>query len=323
MAGSRANVSTRHAAAFLPPDTTSSDDMQRSDPANLQGALTSAGAERVRSTRLPSGVVLSEWTGSNTFTAYEGSPENVLSIYLSDGENCSQIRGGQIVRRGFKDAICLFPVGEGRSQWQISGRLNFLHLYFDPRGFETGLLESLGGSVDALRFREAFQEASPVISAAARSVAHANWSDSSMSLGIDGVVSWILLNAVKAYSSTGLEAQGRAARGCFTLRQRALIRDYLADNLAETVRLEQLATLVSVSRYHFLRKFTQTFGQSPHAMLTQMRMQRAHELLGASNLKISMIALECGYAQHSQFSTAFRRHFGYAPSAVRERSPHV
>jgi AraC family transcriptional regulator len=46
-------------------------------------------------------------------------------------------------------------------------------------------------------------------------------------------------------------------------------------------------------------------------------------LLGASNLKISMIALECGYAQHSQFSTAFRRHFGYAPSAVRERSPHV
>ncbi|WP_230459417.1 helix-turn-helix domain-containing protein [Burkholderia ubonensis] len=286
---------------------------------NYQRALSSAGAELVRMARLPSGIVLAEWSGSNTYTAYEASPENVLSVYLSKGENCSQIRGSRAVRRGFKDAICLFPAGEGRSQWRINGRLNFLHLYFDPGRFETGLLSSIGGDARLSRFREAFQEASPVISTAARSVAHADWTDSSMMLGLDGVVSWILLNVVKTYSSTGLEPHGRAEHGRFTPRQRALIRDWLADNLSEVVRLEQLASLVNISRYHFLRKFSRTFGQSPHAMLTQMRMQRAYELLASSDLKISMIALECGYGQHSHFTVAFKRHFGHAPSQVRRR----
>ena len=44
-----------------------------------------------------------------------------------------------------------------------------------------------------------------------------------------------------------------------------MIREYCNANLGEMVRLEHLADLVSLSRYHFLRKFKNTFEQSPHA----------------------------------------------------------
>lgn len=281
----------------------------------VRGALNSAGAEVVRSMQLPSGITLSEWTGRNTLTEYKSSAENVLSIYLSGGENCAQVDGRQVVRRGFKSAVCLFPVGEGESQWQITERLNFLHIYFDMRNFEPSLLRALRQPPEAYRFREVFQEASPVISAAVHSIAQSDWNDETLSLGIDSLMSWILLNAIRGYAEADLEPVD--TRGCLSTKQADMIREYCNANLGEMVRLEHLADLVSLSRYHFLRKFKNTFEQSPHAFLTGLRMARAHDLLRHTDQKIMSIALECGYAQHSRFSTAFKRHYGYSPGAVR------
>ncbi|WGS51667.1 AraC family transcriptional regulator [Paraburkholderia sp. D15] len=292
--------------------------MLSSNSITVRGALKSAGAELVRSMHLPSGIVVSEWTGRNTLTEYRSSNENVLSIYLSGGENCSQLHGRQIVRRGFKDAVCLFPIGEGQSQWQITERLNFLHVYFDPRNFEQSLLQSLRQPPEGYAFREVFQEASPVISAAAASIALADWTDKSLLLGVDGLMSWILLNTFRSFGSfAATDDATPATRGRFAAAQTRLLRDYLNENLGEAVRLEDLASLVNLSRYHFLRKFKTTFGHSPHAFLTHARMSHAHHLLKTTTQKITTVALECGYAQHSQFTTAFRKHFGYPPRALR------
>ena len=128
-------------------------------------------------------------------------------------------------------------------------------------------------------------------------------------------MSWILLNTIRSYGGTDLETVD--TRGRFSVSQTKLLRDFLSENLGEPVRLEDLASLVNLSRYHFLRKFTTTFGHSPHAFLTHARMNRAHNLLKNTPQKITTIALECGYGQHSQFTTAFKRHFGYPPRAVR------
>ncbi|HDR9011902.1 TPA: helix-turn-helix transcriptional regulator [Burkholderia vietnamiensis] len=289
--------------------------MSSSNSITVRGALNSAGAEVVRSMQLPSGIILSEWTGQNTLTEYKSSSENVLSVYLSGGENCAQVDGRHIVRRGFKSAVCLFPVGEGESQWRITERLNFLHIYFDLPNLEPSLIRSLRQPAEASRFREVFQEASPVISAAATSIAQADWNDDTLSLGIDSLMSWILLNAISRYAMADLERVD--ARGRLSAKQAEQIREYCNANLGEAVRLEHLADLVNLSRYHFLRKFKNTFDRSPHAFLTELRMLRAHDLLKHTDHKIMSIALECGYAQHSRFSTAFKRHYGYSPGAVR------
>lgn len=292
-------------------------ELHMSNSISVQSALEIAGAEEVRSLRLPSGIVLSEWSGCNTLTEYCSSSENVLSIYLSGGENCSQIRGRRVVRRGFKDAICLFPRGEGESVWRITDRLNFLHIYFDPQCFDTDLLKSMRQAPEHCHFREVFQEPAPVISAAARSLSQANWTDHSLSLGIDSLMTWILHNTFFHFAEKDLEDED--LRGCLTVRQSTLIREYLNANLGERILLEDLAGLVKLSRFHFLRKFKNTFGHSPHAYLTQLRMTHAHSLLQKTDEKVMIIALECGYAEHSQFTSAFKRHYGYPPTALRKR----
>lgn len=284
----------------------------------VKHALKSAGADLVRSTHLTSGITLSEWSGQNTLTDYQCSAEDVLSIYLSGGEHCSQMRNNKEIRRGFQDAICLFPAGGGTSQWKIADRLHFLHIYFDGSSCEPSLAQSLKHPSNRYNFREVFQEPCPVISSAAHSIAQADWSDVSLSLGIDSLVSWILLNAIRSYTSSELEPVD--TRGKFSTARADDITDYLQANLSETIRLEELAQLCNLSRYHFLRKFTNTFGNSPHVYLTGLRMARAHTLLVNSRQKITAVALECGYNQHSQFATAFKRHFGYSPSEVRKRN---
>ncbi len=282
----------------------------------VKTALKSAGAELVRTTHLSSGISLSEWSGQNTLTDYQGPAENVLSIYMAGGEHCSQLVNHKVVRRGFEGAICLFPAGGGNSQWMIEEKLNFLHVYIDGASFEEGMASSLKGNPGNFNFREVFQEHCPVISSAALSIAQADWSDPSLSLGIDSLMSWILLNAIRTYASTEVETVDM--RGKFSKVHAVMLMDYLQANLGEPVRLEELAQLCNLSRYHFLRKFKNTFGSSPHAYLTRLRMSRARDLLAQGKPKITSVALECGYNQHSQFATAFKRHFGYSPSDARK-----
>ncbi|MDT8895221.1 AraC family transcriptional regulator [Halomonas sp. I1] len=130
-------------------------------------------------------------------------------------------------------------------------------------------------------------------------------------------MTWILQNTFHHFSEKGLAEED--PRGSLTACQAALIRDYLNENLEAPIQLEDLSELANLSRFHFLRKFKNTFGQTPHAYLTQIRLGRAHSLLEKTDEKVMMIALECGYTQHSQFTQAFKRHYGYPPATLRKR----
>lgn len=283
----------------------------------VRGALSTAGAQLTRSIELPSGVSIADWSHGDTVTQYLGSTEDVLSIYVAGGEQCSKIKDGRVSRHGFPGAVCVFPTGSGESEWRIAGDLRFLHIYIDPRSFEQSLAHSLKSPPSNINFREVFQENCPVISSAALSIAHADWSDTSLSLGFDSLVSWILLGAVRNYSSTELERVD--SPGTFSAGQCRDIREYLEANLSELVSLEGLASNCQLSRYHYLRKFKNSFGCTPHVYLTKLRMIRAHDLLIGGNLKVISVALECGYSHPGQFATAFKRHFGYSPSILRTR----
>ena len=64
----------------------------------------------------------------------------------------------------------------------------------------------------------------------------------------------------------------------------------------------------------WLRKlFARELGTSPHRKLTELRMQRAALLL-AEKRPIKEIALRVGYADVYQFSRAYKRYYGYAPT---------
>ncbi|MEM9387942.1 MAG: AraC family transcriptional regulator [Pseudomonadota bacterium] len=94
----------------------------------------------------------------------------------------------------------------------------------------------------------------------------------------------------------------------------ARVREYVNDVGVLPPTIEQLAKLCDLSRAHFSRAFSLTFGVTPSQYVNEVRMHRAAALLRERRGTVLDIALESGYSNPSKFAAAFRRGFGMAPT---------
>lgn len=93
---------------------------------------------------------------------------------------------------------------------------------------------------------------------------------------------------------------------------------YMRERLSTEITLQDLANVVSQSRFHFCTSFRGATGMTPYEYLTRMRMQAACNLLTTTPLTIGDVAAAVGYSSLPAFSTAFRRHAGTSPRAYRK-----
>ena len=92
---------------------------------------------------------------------------------------------------------------------------------------------------------------------------------------------------------------------------------------AELIRcsVESLARQCRCSVRHFSRLFRSTFDSSFSARQTELRMQRAAQLLRETDLLVGQIAAECGYRHIGLFNATFKRRWKLTPSEWRRSSP--
>jgi AraC family transcriptional activator of mtrCDE len=78
--------------------------------------------------------------------------------------------------------------------------------------------------------------------------------------------------------------------------------------------IQSLSNIAGLSRSGFMTRFVQIIGDSPMAVLRQLRMRRALMLLTAGTLSVDQIARGVGYTNRSSFLRAFRRIYGVDPA---------
>jgi len=83
--------------------------------------------------------------------------------------------------------------------------------------------------------------------------------------------------------------------------------------------VRRLARVSRVSKAHFARSFKQAFGLPPHRYLLTRRVERAKALLRETDLSITEIAFQTGWASLGTFGRTFRDITGESPGAIRER----
>ncbi|PVZ11677.1 helix-turn-helix transcriptional regulator [Actinomycetospora cinnamomea] len=96
-------------------------------------------------------------------------------------------------------------------------------------------------------------------------------------------------------------------------------RDRIDRDYAQPLDLDDLAAVAGLSKYHFLRCFARTYGLTPHAYLTERRVERAQDLLRATNLTVTEICRLVGYESLGSFSSRFRQLVGSSPSQYQAR----
>ena len=96
-----------------------------------------------------------------------------------------------------------------------------------------------------------------------------------------------------------------------------LATDYIRKNVSKKISLEDIASAVGLSMYHFSREFKKTTGYSVMQYVNIIRCEHAQELLTAGNYKIKEVALLCGFESYSYFSNVYKSYTGTLPSVLK------
>ena len=95
--------------------------------------------------------------------------------------------------------------------------------------------------------------------------------------------------------------------------------DYIQAHLNEEIRLENIARSIEMNSTYFCHLFKNSMGISPYNYVIEQRIERAKQLLSKSNLSITDIALECGFADSSHFAKHFRKVNGVSATKYRQQ----
>ncbi|MFV0523810.1 MAG: helix-turn-helix transcriptional regulator [Acidimicrobiales bacterium] len=96
-------------------------------------------------------------------------------------------------------------------------------------------------------------------------------------------------------------------------------RDHIDRNFTSGVDLDEAAEIAGLSKFHFHRLFTATYGVTPAGYQSSRRIERAQDLLRTSNLTVTEVCTAVGFGSLGSFTTRFRELVGETPGAFQRR----
>ena len=94
----------------------------------------------------------------------------------------------------------------------------------------------------------------------------------------------------------------------------------IEERLTEKLSIATLAEEVGMSRYHFLRTFQRTIGETPYRYILSRRLIFVAKRLSSTSESVLDAALACGFGDLSEFARRFRARFGVTPAMYRRRT---
>lgn len=125
-----------------------------------------------------------------------------------------------------------------------------------------------------------------------------------------------VVRELSAHLTPGAElkdAQPCAEKVALSPWQERRAKELMSSQMDKGLSIAGIASECSLSRSHFSRAFKKNTGLSPRDWYLQMRLDKAKGLLSDSELTISQISLDCGFADQSHFTRVFTRVIGVTP----------
>ncbi len=102
-----------------------------------------------------------------------------------------------------------------------------------------------------------------------------------------------------------------------------VVSEYLNKYPERQFDLKQLARMVNLHPTYFSNRFKKIFGVPPLHFLIVIRMEKARTLLLNTNLSVSEIGRQCGYADEFFFSRTFKKYMDISPAKIRHKTRRV
>jgi len=122
----------------------------------------------------------------------------------------------------------------------------------------------------------------------------------------------ILLIYRKDHISCELVEPLNSSRECHKARR------YIEENYHDKITLNSLADSCNITKYYLSHQFTELYGKSPIAYLTEVRISAAKDLLTTTSYSIEEIAGSTGFSSSSYFSQTFQKICHVSPQQYRK-----
>lgn len=124
---------------------------------------------------------------------------------------------------------------------------------------------------------------------------------------------WLLEKIMSACQSVA----GKRAEKANTVIEQA--KEYIQKNFGKDISLDDVSREVDISPYYFSKIFKDSTGKNFIEYLTEVRIERAKELLVSSGCSMKEICSSVGYSDPNYFSRAFKKNVGITPTEYKER----
>ncbi|HET6993456.1 MAG TPA: AraC family transcriptional regulator [Chitinophagaceae bacterium] len=94
---------------------------------------------------------------------------------------------------------------------------------------------------------------------------------------------------------------------------------FIDQNFSNRISLDAIACEACISKFHFLRLFKSLYGRTPHQYLTEVRIEKAKQLLRAG-LPVADTCFLTGFESVSSFKALFKRSTRQTPSFYQKRA---
>lgn len=91
-------------------------------------------------------------------------------------------------------------------------------------------------------------------------------------------------------------------------------KDYIKNNFNRDISLDEVSRAVNISPYYFSKIFKEGTGKNFIEYLTNIRIEKAKELLSTTEYSMKEICTMCGYSDPNYFSRSFKKNVGVTPT---------
>ena len=263
------------------------------------------------------GLVIGRWRHGDAEIESGGGGAVSIIMDLSDTQRVERRRAGRWSGRPCGVGLVTIADPEEATGFRITGRADVLQLFL-PLAF----LAEVGGNVRANPVRAHFNEALSGIERCGWRALVALRDGESADVLLLSSIGWGLAEQLAERPFEPGRARGGLSR---TSRNRVdqLIAHRLAEPVATSPSLSELAAEAGLNVFHFAHAFRQCTGVAPYSYVLRRRLTLARELLLDPRTTVAEAGRRAGFASPAHFVAKFRSWMGVTPGAFQRSIQHI
>lgn len=99
--------------------------------------------------------------------------------------------------------------------------------------------------------------------------------------------------------------------------------EYMKENYGEKISIDMLLKIANMSKSNYIASFKTLSRYTPIEYLTEIRVEKAKEMLFNTQKTVSTIAQDCGFFDSSHFTSTFKKKTGQSPKQYRKEKSYV